>query len=120
MAPSPLPAFVYKIVPTAPPTPLPAEYPPSDLDQKDGFIHLSTGTQIPLTADLFFAEDTSLWVLKIRFAEKFHAATTWEVEGCPHLYGNFGAQDVDGVKEFSRAEGESWKEVMKKESGWLV
>ncbi|KAI2625812.1 hypothetical protein GGR54DRAFT_637588 [Hypoxylon sp. NC1633] len=120
MAPSPLPEFVYKIVPSAPPAPIPAEYPLSDLDRKDGFVHLSTGTQIPLTADLFFQDATSIWVIKLRFAPKFHSATTWETEGCPHLHGNFGADDVEGIKGFSRVDGESWKESMKKEGAWLV
>ncbi|OTA70322.1 hypothetical protein K449DRAFT_460107 [Hypoxylon sp. EC38] len=120
MVPSPLPQFVYKIVPSAPPTPIPSQYPLSELDQKDGFVHLSTGTQIPITADLFFKEATTLWVIKIRFAPAFHSATTWEVEGCPHLYGNFGADDVEDVKEFSRLDGQSWKESMKNDGGWLV
>ncbi|KAL7623305.1 hypothetical protein AAE478_006986 [Parahypoxylon ruwenzoriense] len=120
MVPSPLPSFVYKIVPSAPPSPIPSEYPLSELDQKDGFVHLSTGTQIPITADLFFTEATSIWVLKIRFDPKFHSATTWEIEGCPHLYGNFGVDDVESVKEFSRLAGESWKESIKKDSNWLV
>ena len=40
------PDFVYKIVPSAPPTPIPSQYPLSELDQKDGFVHLSTGTQV--------------------------------------------------------------------------
>ncbi|KAI1380802.1 hypothetical protein F4677DRAFT_404666, partial [Hypoxylon crocopeplum] len=119
MAPSPLPDFVYKIVPSAPPAPIPSEYPPSELDQKDGFVHLSTGTQIPLTADLFFKEATTIWVIKIRFAPKFHSATTWEIPGCPHLYGNFGAEDVESIKEFSRPNGKSWKELMATESSWL-
>ncbi|KAI4863874.1 hypothetical protein F4820DRAFT_425700 [Hypoxylon rubiginosum] len=120
MAPEPLPTFVYKIVPSAPPTPIPSEYPLSELDQKDGFVHLSIGTQIPITSDLFFKEATTIWVLKIRFTPKFHSATTWEIQGCPHLYGNFGSEDVDSVKEFSRSGGETWKESMKKEAGWLV
>lgn len=45
MAPSPLPKFVYKIVPSAPPSPIPDEYPLSDLDKADGFVHLSTADQ---------------------------------------------------------------------------
>ncbi|KAI1485629.1 hypothetical protein F5X96DRAFT_659097 [Biscogniauxia mediterranea] len=130
--PDPLPTYVYKIVPEAPPCPLPAEYPLSELDQKDGFVHLSTATQIPTTADLFFASSARLWVLKIRFAgnPKFRGlTTTWDVPGCPHLYGNFGAADVEGApKEFVRAEGEeergtkkSWKEaIAEQEGGWLV
>lgn len=45
-APSTLPKYLYKIVPDAPPSPLPAEYPLSDLDRNDGFIHLSTAEQV--------------------------------------------------------------------------
>ncbi|OTB09047.1 hypothetical protein M426DRAFT_316341 [Hypoxylon sp. CI-4A] len=120
MAPSPLPEYVYKIVPSAPPSPIPSQYPLSELDQKDGFVHLSTGTQIPITADLFFTEATKIWVIKLRFAPKFHAATTWEVEGCPHLYGNFSSDDVQDVRELARLDGKTWKESLQSESGWLV
>lgn len=44
--PSPLPEFVYKITTDPPPSPIPAEYPLSDLDAQDGFIHLSTAWQV--------------------------------------------------------------------------
>ncbi|KAI0540638.1 hypothetical protein GGR58DRAFT_121379 [Xylaria digitata] len=118
--PTPLPTYVYKIVPAAPPSPIPAQYPLSELDQKDGFVHLSIAIQIPTTAGLFFKNSTALWILKIRFKPEFHDATTWEVQGCPHLYGNFGAADVDGTKEFSRSEGESWSDAMERQSGFLV
>ncbi len=47
-APIPLPRFVYKIVPTQPPEPVPAEYPHSELDQKAGFVHLSAAWQVCL------------------------------------------------------------------------
>lgn len=40
------PKYVYKIVPNAPPEPIPQEFPLSDLDKQDGFIHLSTGQQV--------------------------------------------------------------------------
>ncbi len=66
-APSPLPAYLYKILPEAPPSPLPARLPLSDLDRNDGFIHLSTSTQVPGTADRFFANDTVLWLFKIKY-----------------------------------------------------
>lgn len=46
--PSPLPEFVYKITPEAPPSPIPDSYPLSELDQKDGFVHLSTSWQVRL------------------------------------------------------------------------
>lgn len=53
--PSPLPEFVYKITTDPPPSPIPAEYPLSDLDAQDGFIHLSTAWQVnrPLFRPLF-------------------------------------------------------------------
>lgn len=44
--PSPLPEFVYKITLEAPPSPIPESYPLSELDQKDGFVHLSTSWQV--------------------------------------------------------------------------
>ncbi|KAI0402223.1 hypothetical protein F4802DRAFT_577009 [Xylaria palmicola] len=120
--PTPLPQYVYKIVPEAPPEPIPAQYPLSELDQKDGFVHLSTAAQIPTTAGLFFADAAALWVLRVRFRPDFHAATTWEVPGCPHLHGgkNFGAADVDGVRRFERAGGETWPDAMARQAGFLV
>ncbi|KAI0443758.1 hypothetical protein F4803DRAFT_298613 [Xylaria telfairii] len=117
--PTPLPTYVYKIVPAAPPSPIPAQYPLSELDQKDGFVHLSIATQIPITAGLFFKDSTSLWILKIRFKPEFYGATNWDTPGCPHLYGNFGAHDVEDVKDFSRSDGESWENVLG-QSGFLI
>lgn len=66
-APSPLPTYLYKILPTAPPSPLPARLPLSDLDRNDGYIHLSTSEQVPGTADKFFGNFTELWLLKIKY-----------------------------------------------------
>ncbi|KAI0182460.1 hypothetical protein EV127DRAFT_378710 [Xylaria flabelliformis] len=110
--PTPLPTYVYKITPTAPPSPIPAQYPLSELDQKDGFIHLSIAKQIPITAGLFFKDSTTIWVLKLRFKPEFHGATNWDTPGCPHLYGNFGADDVEEVEKCSRPEGGSWEELL--------
>jgi uncharacterized protein (DUF952 family) len=66
-APSPLPNYLYKILPSAPPSPLPARLPLSDLDRKDGFIHLSTSEQVASTADRFFDNFSELWLLKIKY-----------------------------------------------------
>lgn len=75
--------------------------------------------QIPITADLFFADATSVWIIKIRLA-RFAAATRWEGEddGCAHLYGNFGAEDVEDVQRFDRTEGRSWAQEMGRPN-WL-
>lgn len=66
-APSPLPTYLYKILPSAPPSPLPARLPLSDLDRNDGYIHLSTSEQVPGTADKFFGNVSELWLLKIKY-----------------------------------------------------
>ncbi|EAQ92486.1 hypothetical protein CHGG_00721 [Chaetomium globosum CBS 148.51] len=113
--PSPLPELVYKITPSEPPDPIPWPYPLSDLDKQDGFI--------PITSDLFFKDSTSFYILKLRLANFDASSVKWDevdgTNGCPHLYGNFGAQDVVAVREFRRGEGQTWKEVFAGETGWL-
>ncbi|KAK4449165.1 hypothetical protein QBC34DRAFT_351938 [Podospora aff. communis PSN243] len=122
--PNPLPEFVYKITPTAPQQPIPEAYPLSELDQKDGFVHLSTASQIPTTADLFFASSTSFYLVKLRLANFEPSSVKWDetpgTNGCPHLYGNFGEKDVVDFKEVTRPEGLTWSEALKAETEWLV
>jgi len=103
-APSPLPTHLYKILDAAPPWPLPARLPLSDLDRNDGYIHLSTSEQVPGTADKFFGGVAELWLLTIRYdvvaagtdadgqvkAGRNRAEVRWEEvgRGCfAHLYG---------------------------------
>lgn len=47
-APNPLPTHIYKILDAKPEDPLPAALPVSELDRKDGFVHLSTAAQVSL------------------------------------------------------------------------
>ncbi|KAJ4327336.1 hypothetical protein N0V84_002235 [Fusarium piperis] len=110
------PKYIYKIVPSAPAEPFPKEHPLSELDRNDGFIHLSTATQVPKTANLFFNKASSLWIVKLGF-EQFTGSIKWE-GGFPHLYGNFGADNVDSVEKFVRAEDQTWGQAMES-SSWL-
>lgn len=118
--PSPLPTYLYKILPTAPPTPLPERLPLSDLDRTDGYIHLSTSEQVPGTADKWFNEYTELWVLKIRYEAlvggtdgtgevKSGAEIRWEEVGrgvFAHYYGaDLGRGNVVGVERVEKGEG---------------
>jgi uncharacterized protein (DUF952 family) len=81
--------------------------------------------QVPITASLYFTSNTSIHILKLRLANFDPASVKWDEggpgsteNGCPHLYGNFGAEDVVDVREFVRKEGEGWREVLERER-WL-
>ncbi|KAI9167596.1 hypothetical protein HJFPF1_03727 [Paramyrothecium foliicola] len=125
--------YIYKILPSSPPEPLPAEFPLSDLDRNDGFVHLSTATQagppsptpnvrlanvwqVPQTGDLFFKDFKRLWIVKLDLAN-FEKDLKWE-GGFPHLYGNFGAAGIESIQKFERAEGQTWTQSMAG-SEWL-
>ncbi|KAI0352620.1 hypothetical protein OH77DRAFT_1485259 [Trametes cingulata] len=129
----PLPRYVYKILPSPPPTPIPEELPLSDLDRRDGFIHLSTAAQVPFTTSLFFNDHTSLSLLKVDTHTTLEQGGVYRwvenLPGCPHLYAsrdgewvNLGNANVVDWKEVKREEEQDWREVFKKlsEEGWLV
>lgn len=126
-APSPLPTYLYKILPTAPPSPLPERLPLSDLDRNDGYIHLSTSEQVPGTADKFFGTVSELWLLRIKYdvlaagtdgdgqlvADKT-AQVKWEEvgRGCfAHLYGaDLGKGNVESA--FKVEKNSSWADSL--------
>ncbi|KAM7185399.1 Protein of unknown function (DUF952) domain containing protein [Naviculisporaceae sp. PSN 640] len=124
--PSPLPEFVYKITPDAPPDPVPEAYPLSELDRQDGFVHLSTSWQIPITADLYFSQVPKFWIIKLRLSNFDLTKVKWDeavgTNGCPHLYDNFGAKDVVDVRLFEKTADQKWSEVLggQDEKAWLV
>lgn len=118
---SPLPKYVYKILPEAPPDPLPASLPLSALDAQDGFIHLSTAEQTPATADRFFSTSKKLWVLKIPL-KQIESNVRWEESKSgyfAHLYGAvLGRMEVEGTKAFTRGEDNKWTAKFEKDE-WL-
>ena len=78
-----------------------------------------------MTADLYFGDAASLWVLKLRLADLGRRGETrWEgPRGCAHLYGEFAAADVEAAREFLRSPGESWPAALarhRQAGGWLV
>ena len=120
-APSPLPEYLYKILPEAPPDPLPSNLPLSALDAKDGFIHLSTAEQTPATAGRFFSKTNSLSLLKIPLA-RIEKNVKWEEASSDyfaHLYGaEFGRKEIVEAKDFMKGENEEWTHVLEKDA-WL-
>jgi uncharacterized protein (DUF952 family) len=83
----------------------------SDLDKRDGFIHLSTVVQVPRTVTRFFAHDAFVQLLKIRYADVEHTIK-WEIGGksadennlFPHVYGELPMTAVVKVIRVGRRE----------------
>jgi uncharacterized protein (DUF952 family) len=131
----PVPAYVYKIAVTPPPETLPHTLPLSELDQNDGFIHLSDASQTPITSSQFFSSFSTLHLLRISsVAVKAEGSVfKWVDEGqtgCIHLYGGNGVKGEFGrlglgtvvdATEWKKDEGRKWddKEVIDSLSGWL-
>lgn len=107
--------FYYKIFEHAIEQPLPETLPTTALDAKDGFIHLSTAQQTPITAGLFFGKFTKLWILKLRVKDldgeiRFPA----DLPGCPHVHDTrhgLGKRNVEDVIVVDKAGHDSWKSV---------
>ncbi|KAF2714364.1 hypothetical protein K504DRAFT_1964 [Pleomassaria siparia CBS 279.74] len=126
-APSPLPTYLYKILDVAPPSPLPERLPLSDLDKADGFLHLSTSTQVPGTADAYFSSYTELWLLKIEYKvlangidgngeKKEDAKVQWDEVGrgtFAHYYAaDLGSGNVKESVKVVKKEGGTWVESL--------
>lgn len=121
-APSPLPKYIYKIVPSDP-RPLTNGLPTSPLDAQDGFIHLSTAEQTPKTIGRFFKDARVVYLLKIPYAQ-VESKVRWEEAGAgtfPHIYELSGKleksideDNVDDVLEIKRGEGEEWEGIVEK------
>lgn len=110
------PTFWYKILDKPPPTLLPSTLPATDLDAKDGFIHLSAASQIPITAGLFFSTVECIWVLKLR-RENIDGRVEYPPElgkSCPHIHDSrtgLGRHNIEDVIELRRGEGQKWADV---------
>lgn len=108
--------YFYKIVDEAPKGPLPQTLPLSDLDTQDGFIHLSTAEQIPITADLFFSTIPTIYLLKLRVKDLDGDIKYDETagRGCPHLHGSqngLGKDNIADVLTIHKEHYNAWAQV---------
>ncbi|KDR83587.1 hypothetical protein GALMADRAFT_235851 [Galerina marginata CBS 339.88] len=129
------PTYIYKIVPAPPsiPDPIPDALPVSDLDESDGFIHLSTSLQVPGTLKRFFADRERVFILRIIY-ENVQSNIKWEdskgkVSGgvgeenmFPHLHNGLrlGNSEIESVVEWQKES--NWDTAINKAAsdGWFV
>jgi hypothetical protein len=114
------PAKLYKILDEPPPQSLPETLPTTSLDAKDGFIHLSTAEQTPITAKLFFSDHVRLWILELdpqaldgRIEYSTDPAAGIE-NGCAHVHESqtgLGRGNVIRVLQAERQPSERWPDV---------
>ncbi|KAL5478578.1 hypothetical protein ACEPAI_2762 [Sanghuangporus weigelae] len=141
---SQLPMYIYKILPnsspyTGTPIPIPSswEFPKTQTDLDDGFVHLSTLHQLPSTLTRFYSAKEDLekgvQVLKVDYGRlSVWKIVKWEKsrsngESYPHLYGMLTGEFIRDLRLVKRAEekgdekGESWEDVVErlKSEGWL-
>ena len=91
----------------------------TDLDKKDGFIHLSTATQLNVTLSLYFSKEKSVVLLQIDHAQtlqqlKFEAPSLPgnRNSAFPHYYGDLNANFVSKIWHLNRGAFEIPIEVM--------
>ena len=91
----------------------------TDLDKKDGFIHLSTAAQLNATLSLYFSKEKSVVLLQIDHAKthqqlKFEATSTLgnRNSSFPHYYGNLNTNFVSKIWHLNRGAFEIPIEVM--------
>ena len=73
----------------------------TELDKKDGFIHLSTATQLNATLSLYFAKEESVVLLKVDYLQ-IHNQLKFEeliqpgnrASSFPHYYGDLNTKVI--------------------------
>ena len=91
----------------------------TDLDRKDGFIHLSTATQLNATLSLYFYKEKSVVLLELDFLKtneqiKFETPTPpGKRKGSfPHYYGELSTNTISRTWDLKRSAFELPLEVM--------
>ncbi|ORX37441.1 hypothetical protein BD324DRAFT_651035 [Kockovaella imperatae] len=122
------PKWIYKIIPHSSvdtrytfPIPIPASHTfyLSELDYKDGFVHLSTANQVPGTLNRFFADVPSVVLLRLETDRvgSFKRLTWDENDGqkYPHLHAHLEGENVDSFKEVHKGDSEKgWDTALSK------
>ncbi|KAL5341267.1 hypothetical protein BJX70DRAFT_395987 [Aspergillus crustosus] len=126
------PSYLYKLIPSTDPVrePLPERLPVSELDQKSGFVHLSTALQVPNTLKYFYKDESLVYVLRIPYERVAKDIRFEDPEGrvCgprpeeglfPHLYNGLklGRDEVESIGVWTSEEG--WDKPLAAAKPWL-
>ncbi|KAL4929991.1 DUF952 domain-containing protein [Aspergillus undulatus] len=126
------PLYLYKLVPSTAPVrePLPERLAVSELDQKSGFVHLSTALQVPNTLKMFFKDEPLVYVLRIPYERVAPDIRFEDPEGrvCgprpeeglfPHLYNGLklGRDEVESMSVWTNEKG--WDKPLTAAKPWL-
>ena len=91
----------------------------TELDKKDGFVHLSTATQLNATLSLYFSKEESVVLLQIDHTQihnklKFEASAPPgnRNSSFPHYYGDLNTKTVSKMWNLNRGAFEIPIEVM--------
>ncbi|RMJ25053.1 hypothetical protein PHISP_04072 [Aspergillus sp. HF37] len=128
------PYYIYKLAPSTIPVrePIPERLPVSELDQRSGFIHLSTAIQVPNTLKRFFKDEPIVYVLRIEY-QNVEQDVRWETpegnvcgprpdEGLfPHLYNGLklGRDEVESLGVWKN-EDDCWDKALRQARPWLL
>ena len=79
----------------------------TDLDQKDGFIHLSSASQLNVTLALYFSQEEQVVLLQIKESE-IAKDLTYEISGkrggqFAHLYGELSTKKISQFWHLDRS-----------------
>ncbi|CAO3679117.1 unnamed protein product [Umbelopsis vinacea] len=88
-----------------------AKFDPTPFNVASGFVHLSTATQTPHTANRFFNSNEAIWVLKIKYSdiathvkwEEVTHANDGSRDLFPHLFGTFSFANVVNVAKLFKS-----------------
>jgi uncharacterized protein (DUF952 family) len=107
--------FVYKIYSSEP---LEKDKELSQLDSKSGYIHLSKESQIPLTANRFFSDLTTLWLRKLSLSS-MKENIKWEEASNGLKYAHLYSADLpnalpqgSGIIVWTREMDQTWTEAI--------
>ena len=86
--------------------------PGSDVDDKDGFIHLSTKDETEKSASLYYKDEDAILAIEIKISA-LKDELKWEWSGSrkawfPHLYGTLPTKAVTRVLDMERGPRKSW------------